>query len=154
TPMAGTRVAARLLPVALATICMSGCRTYVQRTPVQPTPGLPQAQYLQPAPQPTVSRAQMPESSAPTKPPSDAGVARDPIGNGFYAWSWIPGGPDANIGPNTFPRMFEKSAEEAVCRCYSLSHLGDDPKLGQWIVETIPQMIQPDSWKNANGKAN
>jgi hypothetical protein len=40
-----------------------------------------------------------------------------------------------------------------VCKVYSLSDIGDDAKLCQWIADTIPQMIQPDAWKSADGKA-
>jgi hypothetical protein len=39
-----------------------------------------------------------------------------------------------------------------ACKVYSLSDLGDDPKICKWIAETIPEMIQPVSWKQADVK--
>ena len=44
------------------------------------------------------------------------------------------------------------SSADAVTKVYPLNDLGDDPNLCKWIAETIPQMIQPDSWQNAEGK--
>jgi hypothetical protein len=41
---------------------------------------------------------------------------------------------------------------KSVCRVYSLSDLGDDPKLCKWIADTIPDMIQPATWKQADAK--
>ena len=38
------------------------------------------------------------------------------------------------------------------CKVYSLADLGDDPKLGKWVAETIPEMIQPASWKQSEAK--
>lgn len=38
------------------------------------------------------------------------------------------------------------------CKVYSLAELGDDPKLCKWIAETIPEMIQPTSWKVKDAK--
>jgi hypothetical protein len=40
----------------------------------------------------------------------------------------------------------------ASCKVYSLAELGDDPKLCKWIAETIPEMIQPASWKQGDAK--
>jgi hypothetical protein len=34
-----------------------------------------------------------------------------------------------------------------------LADLGDDPNLDLWIADTIPQMIEPGSWKTADGKS-
>jgi hypothetical protein len=34
-----------------------------------------------------------------------------------------------------------------TCKVYSLRDLEDDPNLCQWIAETIPDVIQPESWK-------
>src|SRR5436309_10149230 len=39
-----------------------------------------------------------------------------------------------------------------ICTVYALSDLGDDPSLGKWIADTIPQVIQPGSWKSAEGQ--
>jgi hypothetical protein len=36
---------------------------------------------------------------------------------------------------------------DPTCKVYSLRDLGDDPNLCKWIAETIPDMIQPGSWK-------
>jgi hypothetical protein len=38
------------------------------------------------------------------------------------------------------------------CKVYSLADLGDDPRLGKWVAETIPEMIQPASWKHTDAK--
>ncbi len=39
------------------------------------------------------------------------------------------------------------SAEERTCVTYSLAELGNDPDLGRWVAETIPEVIAPGSWK-------
>jgi hypothetical protein len=39
-----------------------------------------------------------------------------------------------------------------VCKVYSLADLGNDPKLCKWIADTIPEMIQPASWKQSDAK--
>jgi hypothetical protein len=39
------------------------------------------------------------------------------------------------------------AANDLTCKVYSLTELGDDPSLGAWVAETIPEVIQPDSWK-------
>ncbi|MCI0638138.1 MAG: hypothetical protein L0Y72_05080 [Gemmataceae bacterium] len=36
-----------------------------------------------------------------------------------------------------------------TCAVYSLVEFGDDPQLGQWIADTIPQVIEPGSWRHA-----
>ncbi len=41
---------------------------------------------------------------------------------------------------------------ETTCAIYALKDLGDDPKLGEWIAETIPQVIQPGSWDQKDTK--
>jgi hypothetical protein len=33
-----------------------------------------------------------------------------------------------------------------VCKAYPLGELGNDPKMCQWVVAVIPQMVRPDSW--------
>jgi hypothetical protein len=38
------------------------------------------------------------------------------------------------------------AVNDLTCRVYPLSELGDDPSLGKWIAETIPDVIQPGSW--------
>jgi len=42
--------------------------------------------------------------------------------------------------------------EKCSCKVYSLADIGDDGKLGKWVAETIPEMIQPASWKQADAK--
>ncbi|MBM3994868.1 MAG: hypothetical protein FJ303_12045 [Planctomycetes bacterium] len=39
------------------------------------------------------------------------------------------------------------ASAQTVCRVHSLAEVGDDPSLGAWIASTIPQMIEPASWK-------
>jgi hypothetical protein len=54
------------------------------------------------------------------------------------------------------PAVFENGAllgetvspNGSTCKVYSLRDLGDDPNLCQWIAETIPDVIQPASWKH------
>lgn len=36
---------------------------------------------------------------------------------------------------------------QPTCKVYSLAEMGDDPKLCKWIADTIPEVIQPASWK-------
>ena len=33
-----------------------------------------------------------------------------------------------------------------TCTVYSLSNFGDDAHLGKWIADTIPQVVQPETW--------
>jgi hypothetical protein len=42
--------------------------------------------------------------------------------------------------------------EKCSCKVYSLADIGDDGKLGKWVAETIPEMIQPATWKQADAK--
>jgi hypothetical protein len=37
-------------------------------------------------------------------------------------------------------------ANNGACVVHPLGTLADDPKFGKWIVDTIPQMIQPGTW--------
>ena len=46
----------------------------------------------------------------------------------------------------------DRAATSPSCKVYSLAELGDDPKLCKWIAETIPEMIQPASWKQRDAK--
>jgi hypothetical protein len=45
--------------------------------------------------------------------------------------------------------LASSSREEQTCTVYSLADLGDDPKLGAWVAETIPEMIEPGTWNQA-----
>lgn len=44
-----------------------------------------------------------------------------------------------------------KRAADEPCVIYSLTDMGFDSLLGVWIAETIPEMIEPSSWKNQGG---
>jgi hypothetical protein len=45
-------------------------------------------------------------------------------------------------------RADEKSAsDDLTCVLYALADLGNDPDLGQWVAETIPEVIAPGTWK-------
>jgi len=46
--------------------------------------------------------------------------------------------------PATPSKPVEKN--DLTCTVYALKELGDDPALGKWIAETIPQVIQPGTW--------
>jgi hypothetical protein len=43
-------------------------------------------------------------------------------------------------------------AAHAPYKVYSLADLGDDPTLGSWIAETIPAVIEPQTWQQGEGK--
>src|SRR5438067_1685741 len=68
--------------------------------------------------------------------------------------------PPTDFGPKLYKELFNKGvvnndadlAEKSCVKVYSLADLGDDPKLCAWIAETIPQMIEPGSWKNGKSK--
>jgi hypothetical protein len=38
-------------------------------------------------------------------------------------------------------------AQERTCTIYALAELGEDSNLGKWIAETIPEVIEPGTWK-------
>jgi hypothetical protein len=40
----------------------------------------------------------------------------------------------------------------STCKVYSLADLGDDPNLCKWLAETLPEVIQPGSWKQTGVK--
>ncbi len=42
-------------------------------------------------------------------------------------------------------------AADDPCTIYSLTDMGYDTDLGKWIAETIPEMIEPSSWKEHGG---
>jgi hypothetical protein len=54
--------------------------------------------------------------------------------------------------PLTPTTSFSAGGTGATCKVYSLCELGDDPKLCKWIADTIPEMIQPTSWKQSDAK--
>jgi hypothetical protein len=37
--------------------------------------------------------------------------------------------------------------QERICTIYALAELGEDSDLGKWIAETIPEVIEPGTWK-------
>ena len=43
------------------------------------------------------------------------------------------------------------TANDRSCVIYSLTDMGYDADLGKWIAQTIPEMIEPSSWKEAGG---
>lgn len=49
------------------------------------------------------------------------------------------------------PRVKAAKTDDRSCVIYSLSDLGYDADLGQWIAQTIPEMIEPSSWKDSGG---
>jgi hypothetical protein len=66
-------------------------------------------------------------------------------------WSEDP--PTTNIPPyvgmNTLPNgacVAPAEKSDLTCTVYALSDLGDDPDLGRWVAETIPEVIQPGTW--------
>jgi hypothetical protein len=59
----------------------------------------------------------------------------------------------AQIVPRGLFEACETCLPTNTCKVYSLADLGDDPALGKWIADTIPQMIQSGSWTGADGKS-
>jgi hypothetical protein len=46
----------------------------------------------------------------------------------------------------------ERNADTvSTCVVYSLKDLGSDANLGQWIADTIPQVVMPGTWQQKNG---
>jgi hypothetical protein len=41
------------------------------------------------------------------------------------------------------------NADERTCVIYSLTEMGYDADLGKWIAQTIPEVIEPGSWKES-----
>ncbi len=40
---------------------------------------------------------------------------------------------------------------DCACTIYALSDMGYDSDVGQWIAQTIPEMIEPSSWQQQGG---
>jgi hypothetical protein len=51
---------------------------------------------------------------------------------------------DYRVKPATKPA----DVKDATYKVYALGDLGDDANFGKWIAETIPQVIQPETWKD------
>ena len=64
-------------------------------------------------------------------------------------------GPLSQSDPNGYMdsswRHFRVDAPP-LCTVHPLGDLGDDPKLCKWIADTIPEMIQPSTWKLGHGR--
>jgi hypothetical protein len=43
-------------------------------------------------------------------------------------------------------------AKGLTCTIYSLTDLGGDPSLGQWISDTIPEVVAPTTWQHVGGE--
>jgi hypothetical protein len=55
----------------------------------------------------------------------------------------------AKVQLDTLPRLAPQDLADSgdlSCAIYPLGILGDDPDLGRWVAETIPQVIQPGTW--------
>src|SRR5205085_4878610 len=50
-------------------------------------------------------------------------------------------------------RIYASVENGPTCKVYSLAEL-DDPGLCKWIAETIPEMIQPATWKQNGAKVS
>jgi hypothetical protein len=60
------------------------------------------------------------------------------------------GRPDESnsLKPYLTPQPESSSAVEATtCKIYSLNEMGYDADLGQWLAQTIPEVIAPGTWK-------
>src|SRR5262249_52653829 len=59
------------------------------------------------------------------------------------------------VAQDEAPQRGASTREEgatSTCKVYGLSHLGSDPTLGAWIAKTIPEVIQPGTWRSEGGK--
>jgi hypothetical protein len=72
------------------------------------------------------------------------------------AWSQSSQATDFQLGFYSAPVENKPAAKhEAVCTVYALKDMADDPNFGKWIVETIPQVIQPGTWnREASGTSD
>lgn len=50
------------------------------------------------------------------------------------------------------PATVAADAKGLICTIYSLTDLGGDPSLGQWISETIPEVVAPKTWQHVGGE--
>jgi len=50
--------------------------------------------------------------------------------------------------------LSQTTAAKPICKVYSLAGLGDDPGLGPWLAETIAAVIEPQTWKQPDGKCS
>jgi hypothetical protein len=50
------------------------------------------------------------------------------------------------------PATVPADAKALTCTIYSLTGLGGDPSLGQWISETIPEVVAPTTWQHVGGE--
>jgi hypothetical protein len=41
------------------------------------------------------------------------------------------------------------SAEKCTCKIYALGDMGYDADLGKWIARTIPEVVEPETWKGS-----
>jgi hypothetical protein len=53
---------------------------------------------------------------------------------------------DPGSAPTRFPL-------EVSTRVHALAEVGDDPEVGPWLAKTIPEILDPESWKAANGRS-
>jgi hypothetical protein len=51
--------------------------------------------------------------------------------------------------PNCVP--MSAAVNDRSCVIYSLTDMGYDADLGKWVAQTIPEMIEPNSWKESGG---
>jgi hypothetical protein len=57
------------------------------------------------------------------------------------------GDSSAGLGLTSVIRSGIGGAAEHTCTIYALAELGVDSDLGNWIAETIPEVIEPGTWK-------
>lgn len=53
-----------------------------------------------------------------------------------------------NVGGQRMKRPSKSQNLELVCKIYNLSQLSKDSRFGKWVAETIPQVIQPETWNS------
>jgi hypothetical protein len=51
------------------------------------------------------------------------------------------------VGPACCVPSYSSDSDDLTCVAYSLADLGNDPDLGKWVAETIPEVIAPGTWK-------
>jgi hypothetical protein len=55
-------------------------------------------------------------------------------------------GPATTATTTSEPQSKPSSADGLNCTVYTLQEFGTDPAFGKWIADTIPQVVEPNSW--------
>jgi hypothetical protein len=53
---------------------------------------------------------------------------------------------------DVFYKPVQSAESDVTCQIYPLGEWSNDPNLGKWIADTIPEVIQPGTWSTSGGK--